>query len=65
MKSTITESKRNGPRKPYTADTRTTSANNIHVDIEASSKWLTNADLFAETECFLTATQDQVILRRN
>jgi hypothetical protein len=29
-----------------------------HVDIEASNKWLTNADLFAETEGFLTAIQD-------
>jgi len=36
-----------------------------YVDIEASKKWLTNADLFAETEGFLTAIQDQVILRRN
>jgi hypothetical protein len=36
-----------------------------HVDIEASNKWLTNADLFAETEGFLTAIQDQVILTRN
>jgi hypothetical protein len=36
-----------------------------HVDIEASNKWLTNADLFAETEGFLTALQDQVILTRN
>jgi hypothetical protein len=33
-----------------------------YVDIEASNKWLTNADLFAETEGFLTAIQDQVIL---
>jgi ribosomal protein L37E len=30
-----------------------------------SNKWLTNADLFAETEGFLTAIQDQVILSRN
>jgi hypothetical protein len=36
-----------------------------HVDKEASNKWLTNADLFAETEGFLTAIQDQVILTRN
>jgi len=36
-----------------------------HVDIEASNKWLTSADLFAETEGFLAATQDQVILKRN
>ena len=36
-----------------------------YVDIEASNKWLTNADLFAETEGFLTAIQDQVILTRN
>ena len=35
-----------------------------YVDIEASNKWLINADLFAETEGFLTATQDQVILTR-
>jgi hypothetical protein len=28
------------------------------------NKWLTNADLFAETEGFLTAIQDQVILTR-
>jgi hypothetical protein len=34
-----------------------------HVDIEASNKWLTNADFFAETEGFLTAIQDQVILK--
>ena len=36
-----------------------------YVDTEASNKWLTNADLFAETEGFLTAIQDQVILTRN
>jgi len=36
-----------------------------YVDIEASNKWLTNADLFAETEGFLTTIQDQVILTRN
>ena len=36
-----------------------------YVDIEASNKWLTIADLFAETEGFLTAIQDQVILTRN
>jgi hypothetical protein len=36
-----------------------------HVDIEALNKWLTSADLFAETESFLTAIQDQVILTRN
>jgi ribosomal protein L37E len=36
-----------------------------YVDIEASNKWLTNAALFAETEGFLTAIQEQVILRRN
>ena len=34
----------------------------IYVDIEASNKWLTNAELFAETYGFLTAIQDQVIL---
>jgi len=36
-----------------------------YVDIEASNKWLTNTDLFAETEGFLTATQGQVILTKN
>jgi hypothetical protein len=36
-----------------------------YVDIEASNKWLTNADLFAEKEGFLTAIQDQVILTRS
>jgi len=36
-----------------------------YVDIELSNKWLTNADLFAKTEGFLTAIQDQIILRRN
>jgi long-subunit acyl-CoA synthetase (AMP-forming) len=36
-----------------------------HVDIEAWNKWLTNADLFAETEGFLTAIQGRVILKRN
>jgi len=36
-----------------------------YVDIVASNKWLTNPDLFAETEGFLTAIQDQVILTRN
>ena len=39
--------------------------NQQYVDIEASNKWLTNADLFAEAERFLTAIQDQVILTRN
>jgi hypothetical protein len=33
--------------------------------MEASNKWLTNADLFTETEGFLTAIQDKVVLRRN
>ena len=36
-----------------------------YVDIEASNKWLTNADLFAETEGILTAIQNQVIPTRN
>jgi len=36
-----------------------------YVDIEASNKCLTNADLFAETEGFLTAIQDQVLLKRS
>jgi hypothetical protein len=54
-KNIITESKDNCPKKPYTANTHMTSAN----------KWLTSADLFAETEGFLTAIQDQVTLTRN
>jgi hypothetical protein len=33
--------------------------------MEASNKWLTSADLFVETEGFLTAIQEQVILTRN
>jgi hypothetical protein len=32
--------------------------------MEASNKWLTSADLFAETDGFLTAIQDQVTLKR-
>jgi hypothetical protein len=36
-----------------------------YIDVEAAKKWLTSADLFAETEGFLTAIQDQVILTRN
>jgi len=35
-----------------------------YVDIEASNKWLKNADLFSETEGFLTAIQAKVTLRR-
>ena len=35
-----------------------------YVDTEATNKWLTNEDLFAETEGFLTAIQDQVILTK-
>ena len=36
-----------------------------HADIEASNKWLTSANLFAETEGFVPTIQDQVILTRN
>jgi len=36
-----------------------------YIGTEASNKWLTNADLFAETEGFFTAIQDQFILTRN
>jgi ribosomal protein L37E len=32
--------------------------------MEASNKWLISANLFAETEVFLTATHEQVILKR-
>ena len=35
------------------------------IDIEASNKRLKSADLFPETEGFLTAIQDQVLLNRN
>jgi hypothetical protein len=59
MKNTITKSKGNGSKNLYTAETCTTPAKNM------SNKWLTSADLFAETEGFLTAIHEQVILRRN
>jgi hypothetical protein len=36
-----------------------------YVDIEASNKRLTSVDLFTETEGFLTAIQEQVILTSN
>jgi hypothetical protein len=36
-----------------------------YVDLEALNKWLTSADLFAETKGFLTAIQNKVILTRN
>jgi len=36
-----------------------------HVDIEASNRRVTRADLFTKTEDFLTAIQEQVILKRN
>jgi hypothetical protein len=36
-----------------------------NVDVEALNKWLTSVDLFAETEGFLTAIQDQVVLKSN
>jgi hypothetical protein len=39
--------------------------NNNNNNIEASNKWLTNADLFVETEGFITAIHDQVTLTRN
>ena len=35
------------------------------IIIETSNKWLTNADLFAETEGFIAAIQNQVTLTRN
>jgi len=36
-----------------------------YVDTEASNKWLTKGDLFAETKGFLTALHGQVVLTRN
>jgi hypothetical protein len=36
-----------------------------YVDMEALNKWLTSADLFAETEGFLTAIQDEVTQTSN
>ena len=36
-----------------------------YVDLEALNKWLTKVELFAETEGFLIAKHDQVILKRN
>ena len=37
----------------------------VDILVEASNKWLTNADLFAETKGLLTEIQDQVIQTRN
>ncbi|KAL3274164.1 hypothetical protein HHI36_015578 [Cryptolaemus montrouzieri] len=39
--------------------------NQPHIDNEASNKWLMKGELFAETEGFLMANQDQVITRNN
>lgn len=39
--------------------------NQDYVDLEASNKWLTQADLFLETEGFMIAIQDQVIATAN
>ena len=36
-----------------------------YVDIEIWNKWLTNEDLFTETEGFSTAIQNQIMLTRN
>jgi len=54
-------------RKVVTRDTMmmTKIISQQYIDTEASNAWLTNADLFAETQGFLTAIQDQVILIRN
>ena len=63
-KNIITTSKGNGSRRPFHGR-HTYDVSQQYVDIEASNKWLTKADLFAETEGFLTAIQDQVIPKRN
>ena len=39
--------------------------NHDFFDKEASNKWLTNADLFVETEGFMLAIQDQAIVANN
>lgn len=36
-----------------------------HIDAAASNAWLSRADIFAETEGFMLAIQDQVIATRN
>jgi len=64
MKNIITKSRDNGPKKAL-HDRHPYDLSQQYVDLEASNKWLTNANLFAETEGFLTAIQDQVILKRN
>ena len=38
---------------------------NINYNNNNNNKWLKKADLFAETEGFLTVIQDQVVLTRN
>jgi len=63
MKNIITKSRDNGPKKALHA--RHPYDSQKYVDVEASNKWLINADLFAETEGFLTGIQDQVILKIN
>jgi len=60
MKNIITKSIDNGLKKPCMA-----AISQQYVDTEASNKWLTNAELFPETEGFLTAIQDQIVLTRN
>ncbi|XP_030765588.1 uncharacterized protein LOC115889668 [Sitophilus oryzae] len=39
--------------------------NQTYVDQDASNKWLSQADLFLETEGFMLSIQDQVIATRN
>jgi hypothetical protein len=63
-KYTTTKSEDSGPNKALHGR-RPHDLSQEHVGIEASNKWLTNANLFAETEGSLTAIQDQVILTRN
>ena len=60
---TVTKSKDDGSKKPYNG--RPPHDLSQRVVIEASIKWLIIADLFAETEGFLTAIQGQVILIKN
>ena len=64
MKNIITNSRDNAPKNSL-YDRHPYELSQQYVDIEVSNKWLTNADLFVESEGFLTAVQDKIILKRN